>query len=100
MNNGIDPRGLLNAIRKLLPGSTLAIVSETPWYSLTFAGMRIGVLVTLSPPDSHVADRFASELPDHEFSLPGLLVADISATLEATDDATNRLVIDALLLQD
>lgn len=97
----MNSRRLLNALKILLPGSTLAVVNETPWYSLTFVGLQIGISVIFSTQENaDCAERFTSELPNHEFNLSGQLVADISATLEATGGDTKQFVIDALLLED
>lgn len=97
----ITSRGFMNVLRHLLPGSTLSILHEQPWHSLTFSGIRISISAAL--PLSHCADavnRFAVELLDHEFDITGQLVADIDVANDVSGDGQRRLVVDALLLED
>jgi len=51
---------------------------STDWQSLTFTGERhhMGLRVT-GANSGHVVDRMCAGLEDAEFSIPGLLVADI-----------------------
>lgn len=101
MSNGISAGALLSALRQLLPQSTLSIMHQRPWHSLTFTGAQLRVSAILSAPDcTAIADRVAKNLPDHEFNIRGQIVADIAVTDQmVTADAT-ILTIDALLLED
>jgi len=101
MKDGINSRGLLNALRQLQPESALSVMHERPWYSLTFTGLQLRISATLSTPDrADVADRFAKTLQDHEFDIRSQIVADIAVFDQiATRDAIT-LTIDALLLED
>lgn len=50
---------------------------ETPWASITFAGTRHEVIIEfLGKSAIEAAEAFIEQLPEHEFSLPGQLVAD------------------------
>lgn len=73
---------------------------ETPWASITFAGSRHKVTLDFAGPEAVAAgERFIATLPDHEFALPGQLVAD--ATVTAADHVLHpapRLIVTATLL--
>lgn len=55
--------------------------TERAWASITFAGAR-HTLTLLFAGDEAVSagERFIAVLPDHEFALPGQLVADAAIT--------------------
>lgn len=96
---------LLNAVLRLA-GHQAALVShgERPWASATFAGSRHSVVLTFSGAGAQAAgEAFIAALPEHEFTLPGQLVAD--ATVVAVDHAmlpAPVLTVEAelLLLED
>ena len=69
---------LLNAVLTLAgPAAELVRHSETPWASVTFTGMRHSVVLSLKGADGAAAgEAFIAALPEHEFTLPGKLVAD------------------------
>lgn len=73
---------------------------ETPWASITFAGSRHEVMLDFAGPEAVAAgERFIAALPDHEFALPGQLVAD--ATVTAADHVLHpapHLIVTAMLL--
>ncbi|OCC22829.1 hypothetical protein MB02_14960 [Croceicoccus estronivorus] len=77
---------------------------ETPWASATFAGSRHRIeLVFEEDYAVAAAESFIAALPDHEFAIPGQLVAD--ATITSVDHQmipTQRVIVIAeiLLLQD
>ena len=83
-------------IRQLLTlaGPTVELVqaTEREWASATFSGARHAV--TLRIPLDHsaaAAPAFIAGLPDHEFDLPGQIVADCVVTLQQrTLDPTYR----------
>lgn len=51
--------------------------SERDWASATFAGTRHSITLGFGGETGvAAAERFIAALPDHEFSLPGQLVAD------------------------
>ena len=58
--------------------------AEKAWASITFAGARHTVTLRFAGADATAAgEEFIDALPDHEFTLPGQLVAD--ATITAAD---------------
>ncbi|WP_240310880.1 hypothetical protein [Altererythrobacter sp. ZODW24] len=51
--------------------------AERSWASITFAGTRHTVDLAFEGDDAiAAAERLIAELPDHEFAIPGQLVAD------------------------
>jgi hypothetical protein len=93
--------GLLRALRAILPGAEISVICERPWHSLTFSGVQICCSVILQV--GHGAGKaatFTRDLPEHEFDLPGQLVADIAVVDGAPAAAGHRLMIDALVLDD
>lgn len=78
--------------------------SETPWASITFAGSRHRIALVFAG-DAAVAagEDFIAELPEHEFSLPGHLVADAAiCEVDHRIGANPRLAVtcELLLLED
>lgn len=58
-------------------GGTVLIDGESlPWASATFTGMRHRLAFLL--PDAWQAGRFADGIQNHDFAIPGHLVADIA----------------------
>ena len=54
---------------------------ETPWASITFSGTRHEILIEFAGPEAVVAgEHFIAALPDHEFTIPGQLVADAAVS--------------------
>ncbi len=77
---------------------------EKAWASITFAGTRHSLAILFAG-DSAVeaGERFVATLPDHEFTLPGQIVAD--ANIIEVDQRmlpSPRLVVrcELLLLED
>ena len=74
------------------------------WASITFAGTRHTVQLAFETPEAIAGGEvLIAELPDHEFALPGQLVAD--ASVSAVDHAlapSPRLTVtcELLLLED
>lgn len=57
---------------------------ETPWASITFSGSRHEMMLDFEGPDAVAAgERLIAALPDHEFTIPGHLMAD--ATVSAVE---------------
>ncbi len=51
--------------------------TEKPWASITFAGTRHSLALLFTGEEAVAAGEiFVAELPDHEFAIPGQLVAD------------------------
>ncbi|MXO56547.1 hypothetical protein GRI36_06595 [Altererythrobacter gangjinensis] len=58
--------------------------SEHAWASITFSGTRHSVrLLFEGAKQTEAGETFIANLPDHEFTLPGQLVAD--ATIVSAD---------------
>lgn len=77
----------------------LTDAKSTDWQSLTFTGERhhFGLRVP-GPASATISERMCAGLEDAEFSIPGVLVADI-ATVGAprlTPDGATELIIEAL----
>ena len=66
-----------------LAGGRAAILghSETAWASVTFAGARHRIELLFEGTEAVAAgELFIAFLPEHEFALPGQLVADAAVT--------------------
>ena len=73
---------------------------EKAWASITFTGTRHQLMVDFDGADAVKAgERFIAALPDHEFTIPGQLVAD-AAVNEVNHSALPepRLVVTVALL--
>ncbi len=96
---------LLDAVLRLA-GEHGELVShaERPWASATFSGTRHTITLLFSGVDGAAAgEEFLASLPEHEFTIPGQLVAD-AAVSEVTHVTlpVERMVVecDLLLLAD
>ncbi len=73
---------------------------EKAWNSITFSGTRHEVMLDFNGAESVAAgEDFIANLPEHEFRIPGQLVAD--ATIGEVDHrfgADERMVVTAVLL--
>lgn len=74
--------------------------SEKPWASITFSGSRHEMTLDFHGAEAVAAgERFIALLPDHEFTLPGHLVAD--ACINSVDHRMMpepRMVVEVALL--
>jgi hypothetical protein len=69
------------------------------WRSLTFTGERHQLDLRISGPDSRIAmARMCDGLEDAEFSIPGVIVADIAlaGSPVCSPDGSTSLTIEAL----
>lgn len=77
---------------------------EKAWASITFAGTRHSLSLLFAGEDAvEAGERFIAALPEHEFTLPGQLVADaIISEVEHRLVPSPRLVVqcELLLLSD
>lgn len=76
---------------------------ETPWASITFSGTRYELMFDFSGPEAVAAgERFIAALPDHEFTIPGQLVADatVSEVSQVMLPEPRLIVTTTLLLLD
>jgi hypothetical protein len=79
----------------------LTNIQSTDWQSLTLTGERHELELRVSPPHSEaVASRMCSGLEDAEFSIPGLIVADIMVAggPHRESDGSTRVTIEALTI--
>lgn len=69
---------LVTALQDMVGGcADLLALEERAWASATFSGARHTVTLRFTgAEDCETADIFVEVLPEHEFGLPGLLVAD------------------------
>ena len=96
---------LLDALLTLAGGhAELVSHAETPWASATFSGSRHRVRLCFTGNEAvAAAEHFIEAIPDHEFTLPGQLVADaavIEASLEMLPVPVFAVEIELLLLAD
>lgn len=97
----IRPRDPDAALRRALcsqaeaAGCTIVPVDAqaVPWFSATLSGARH--LLSFEAMASPALDRWMRDLPEAEWVLPGLLVADVAAMLDAT-----RLTVAILTIDD
>lgn len=73
---------------------------ETPWASITFSGTRHELVFEFTGIAAGKAgERFIAALPDHEFAIPGQLVADaVVNSVNHTMLPVPRLVVTMTLL--
>jgi hypothetical protein len=81
---------------------TFETLTSRPWASITFAGERHRLALSLPGPGAQAAvDAFIDGLADREFALRGHILADIEATGMARDpDGQMRLTLEALTVED
>ncbi len=73
---------------------------ETPWASITFEGTRHEITLAFAGSEAVAAgEEFIAELSEHEFRIPGQLVADASVReVDHRFGAQERLEVKAVLL--
>lgn len=77
----------------------LSEVHSVDWRSLTFNGERHQIELRVTAPDSRlIVDRMCAGLEDAEFSIPGVIVADIGVACEIKSgfDRSTTVTIEAL----
>lgn len=96
---------LLRAVLELA-GSRAELVShaEVPWASVTFSGARHTVVLRFEGWEAcDNAEHLIAELPEHEFTLPNVLVADAAvARMEQhlLPEPRIEMELELLLLED
>ena len=77
---------------------------ERPWSSATFSGSRHRVAMAFNGAEAvRHGERLIALLPDHEFTIPGQLVADATiSSVEHQNSPEPRMTVEAelLLLED
>ena len=91
---------LAEALTRLAGGGEVLRHAERPWASITFSGARHTIALVFAGHEAvELGERFIEALPEHEFAIPGQLVADaavISAVHETVPE--HRLTVEAELL--
>ncbi|HWJ58958.1 MAG: hypothetical protein HOQ41_02330 [Ensifer adhaerens] len=81
----------------------LSDIQSVDWQSLTFNGQRHQIELRVMAPDSRLAvDRMCAGLEDAEFSIPGVIVADIGVVGEIRHnfDRSTTVTIEALTISE
>lgn len=106
LHGGRRPANRLIDALILLSGSHAELLShsERPWASATFAGSRHQVTLTFTGLEAvAAAEQFIEAVPEHEFEIPGQLVADaavIEASLAMLPEPKFTAGLELLLLED
>jgi hypothetical protein len=109
--NRIPISGAASALLRALVGRAsvardrilLSDAQSIDWRSLTFTGERHRLQLRIRDPDSrYIAERMCAGLEDAEFSIPGVIVADIGLAEPATRgmDGSTSLTIEALTVAE
>ena len=102
------PRGpwarLLDEVLRLAgPDAELLSHAERPWASATFSGVRHTITLAFTGRAIDQGEDFATALPEHEFAIPGHLVADAAITgmiQQTTPCPRLTLEVQLLLLEE
>ncbi|WP_234028693.1 hypothetical protein [Pseudoblastomonas halimionae] len=93
------------ALQEMAGGcAELLAMEERPWASATFSGARHTITLRFhGSADCETADGFIETLPEHEFTLAGLLVADAqvrAVTYENRPEPVMTVEAELLLLNE
>ncbi len=95
---------LIDAVAVLANSGILTDHRETSWASITFAGTRHGMTWLFSGAEAvECGEAFIAALPDHEFRIPGCLVADatiVEVSSSQLPEPMMTLTIEILLLEE
>ena len=95
---------LFEALRQIAPAAELLAQSESPWASITFSGSRHRFTLLFTGMAAVTeGEKLIAALPDHEFTLPGRLVADatvVSVQHELAPVSRLEVVAEVLLLDE
>ena len=95
---------LLDVLRQLASGKgRVARHSESSWASITFAGTRHRVEMAFEGAEAvEAGECFIAFLPEHEFAIPGQLVADaaVVAVDHTLDPPLLKVTCELLLLEE
>lgn len=95
------PRGRLREALLALAGGKASIVSHTEksWASITFAGARHRLELAFEGAEAvEAGELFIAFLPEHEFAIPGQVVADAAVTAVDHRLAPPRMLVSCELL--
>ncbi len=88
-----------DAIGALAAGALVTRRRESDWCSVAVIGKRIVLDLLWQGSDEKLQD-FLIRLPDYEFLLPGMFVAEIAGSKHGLVDGRVPLTIEALLLHE
>lgn len=98
-------RRLVASLEALAGGhATILRHSERAWASITFSGTRHTLVLTFAGAEAVAAgEQFIAAVPDHEFAIPGQIVADV--TVQGADhvllpEPCLTVELEMLLLED
>ncbi|MDR7104059.1 hypothetical protein [Croceicoccus sp. BE223] len=96
---------LEHSLKALAEGHGQVVIHrEIPWASITFCGTRHTISICFSGIAAvEAGDRLIALLPDHEFAIPGQLVADaqvLGADHALLPEPVLRVELELLLLDD
>jgi hypothetical protein len=96
----IDPHARLQRVLLALAAPARMIDAHAEsWASVTFSGMRHRYRIALDGADAPSrASALTTALAEHEFAIPGHLVADIAANVGEAGDGQAALEIEALTI--
>lgn len=97
--------GLVRALLCRVPDSRdrilLSEIQSSDWHSLTLAGERHVITLRIIGDGARlIGSALTSRLADHEFSIPGIIVADIAAgRMKDEENRTVSVQIEALTIE-
>ena len=89
---------LIRALARLFPDAAFHIFGARDWCSMTFSGQLL--TIHCNPGNAKRLEyygRLSAILAEHEFSMPGLLVADISVVMPQNGTLP---IIEALVINE
>ncbi len=90
---------LIRALGAMVPGARFLITSSHDWCSMTFSGQQLTIECDIAASNfDRYSGYLANTLPDHEFSIPNMLVADIAVVGQENASGTIKLLIEALVI--
>ena len=81
----------------------LSDIQSVDWRSLTFNGERHQIELRVTAPDSRlIVDRMCAGLEEADFSIPGVIVADIgiAGEIRSSFDRSTTVTIEALTVSE
>ena len=95
MNGQVWYSPILDALQGGLPTSSITDFQSRDWFSSTFEGQQISVVITLTAgPANDLIARFVSKIPELEFpTTNGYFVADIAGNAVAPDQIRIEMLV-------
>ena len=87
---------LVRSLKATLPDAEFSLMSSRDWCSMTFAGQQL--VIECRPLVGQCTETWASSLPDMEFCIPKILVADIAVTSSEVACGGRTTLIEALVI--